>query len=78
MSLGEWTQLMKDASFIDSHFTKRESTLCFFWSLCFVADEVRAARGCFAATWRGDAIPWQCLTHQALRCASRHPSPVRF
>jgi len=40
MSLDEWSRLMKDARLIDSHFTKRESHLCFFWSISFVADEV--------------------------------------
>lgn len=46
MSLPEWQQLMRDANIIDSHFTKREANICFFWSVCFVADEVRLAGTC--------------------------------
>jgi hypothetical protein len=50
MSLAEWRRLMLDSAMLDSRFTKRESHLCVIYSICFVADEVRAQAASLAAT----------------------------
>ena len=41
MGLGEWRALLNDCNLIDADFTRREATLCFFWSLPVTSDEIK-------------------------------------
>lgn len=74
LALNEWMQLMSDTRMInDTHFTNREARLCFTWSTCFVADEVRergSIRRVLAVRARAPNATWPTATDTFARAAN--------